>query len=414
MPSFSMPNESPRPVYDPDHSGTRTDPFPLFERLRAEDPVHWSPVLKSWVLTRYEDCRLALTSPSLSAERVRAFLARRSGDPADLAALRDQMDRWMVFRDPPDHTRLRGLVNRAFTPQAVAARAPAIASLVDELLAPLAERDGFDLIADFAEPLPAYVIMDMLGVPRADLRAVRRWSDELALFVGAARGTGEARYDRAEDGAKQLAEYFRGLVAERRAGPADDLTTAMLKAREAGEALDDEEVVATAVLLLFAGHETTTHLIGNGMLHMLGQREPWRRLVADPTLAAPAVEECLRFEGPIGAIGRVVAAPIEIGGQPMREGERVFALLNAGNRDPAVFPEADRFDIERNPNRHLTFGHGIHFCLGAPLARLEGEIALGRLARAFPDLAVVSRNTDWVDSLVLRGLLSLPVVRDRG
>lgn len=188
----------------------------------------------------------------------------------------------------------------------------------------------------------------------------------------------------------------------------------MLEAREAGEALDGEEVVATAVLLLFAGHETTTHLIGNGMLHMLGRREPWRRLVADPTLAASAVEECQRFEGPIGAIGRVVAASIEIGGQPMREGERVFALLNAGNRDPAIFPEADRFDIERNPNRHLTFGHGIHFCLGAPLARLEGEIALGRLARAFPDLAVVRRNTDWVDLLVLRGLLSLPVIRDRG
>lgn len=174
------------PVYDPDDASTRGNPFPLFDRLRSMDPVHWSPVLKSWILTRYEDCRLALMSPALSAERVRAFLARRSGDPADLAQLRDQMDRWMVFRDPPDHTRLRGLVNRAFTPQAVAARAPAIASLVDELLAPLADRRRFDLIADFAEPLPAYVIMDMLGVPRADLRAVRRWSDELALFVGAA------------------------------------------------------------------------------------------------------------------------------------------------------------------------------------------------------------------------------------
>ncbi len=402
------------PVFDPDDAATRADPFPLFDRLRSKDPVHWSPVLKSWVLSRYEDCRLALTSPSLSADRVRAFLARRSGDPADLAALRDQMDRWMVFRDPPDHTRLRGLANRAFTPQAVAARAPAISALVDDLLAPLADRSHFDLIADFAEPLPAYVIMDMLGVPRADLRAVRRWSDELALFVGAARGTGEARYDRAEEGAKQLAQYFRGMVAERRNRPEDDLTTAMLRAREAGDEFDDEDVVATAVLLLFAGHETTTHLIGNGMLHMLGQGEPWRRLVAEPGLAESAVEECLRFEGPIGAIGRVVASPIEIGGRAMREGERVFALLNAGNRDPDFFPETDRFDIGRNPNRHLTFGFGIHFCLGAPLARLEGRIALQHLARRFPDLALDGRNTAWADSLVLRGLLTLPVVRRGG
>jgi cytochrome P450 len=398
-------------VYDPDDAATRADPFRLFERLRRDDPVHWSPVLKSWVLTRYEDCRLALTSPALSAERVRAFLARRGGDPGDLGLLRAQMDRWMVFRDPPDHTRLRGLVNRAFTPQAVAARAPAIAALVDELLEPLADRPGFDLIADFAEPLPAYVIMDMLGVPRAELRHVRRWSDELALFVGAARGTGESRYDRAEEGARRLADYFRDLVAERRRQPRDDLTTALLRAREAGEALDDEEVVATAVLLLFAGHETTTHLIGNGVLHMLRLGTPWRELAAGPAAAESTVEECLRYDGPIGAIGRVVAAPIAIGGRRLGEGERIFALLNAANRDPAAFADADRFDPRRSPNRHLTFGHGIHFCLGAPLARLEGRIALQQLARRFPRLALAGGAPDWVDSLVLRGLVRLPVLR---
>lgn len=399
------------PVYDPDDAAVRRDPFPLFDRLRDGDPIHWSPVLKSWVLTRYEDCRLALMSPSLSAERVRAFLARRESDPADLAALRAQMDRWMVFRDPPDHTRLRGLVNRAFTPQAVLARGPAIASLVDELLAPLADRPRFDLIADFAEPLPAYVIMDMLGVPRADLRSVRRWSDELALFVGAARGAGGGRYDRAEEGAHRLAEFFRALVAERRARPRDDLTTALIRAREAGGTLDDEEIVASTVLLLFAGHETTTHLIGNGMLHMLRLEAPWRRLVAAPAEAETAVEECLRFDGPIGAIGRVVAAPIEIGRRRLAEGERVFALLNAGNRDPEAFPAADQFDIGRNPNRHLTFGFGIHFCLGAPLARLEGRIALQQLARHFPRLALDDGDgPDWVDSLVLRGLRRLPVI----
>ncbi len=405
-----MADERGPPVFDPDDVAIRRDPFPLFARLRSEDPVHWSPILKSWVLTRYEDCRLALTSPSLSAERVRAFLARRDGDPADLAALRAQMDRWMVFRDPPDHTRLRGLANRAFTPQAVLARGPAIATLVDELLAPLADRRRFDLIADFAEPLPAYVIMDMLGVPRADLRSVRRWSDELALFVGAARGAGGGRYDRAEEGAHRLAEFFRALVAERRARPQDDLTTALIRASDAGETLDEEEIVATAVLLLFAGHETTTHLIGNGMLHMLGIGTPWRHLVEAPVAAETAVEECLRYEGPIGAIGRVVAAPIEIGGRRLAEGERVFALLNAGNRDPDAFPAADHFDLGRNPNRHLTFGFGIHFCLGAPLARLEGKIALQQLARRFPGLELDDQDEpDWVDSLVLRGLRRLPV-----
>ena len=170
-------------------------------------------------------------------------------------------------------------------------------------------------------------------------------------------------------------------------------------------------MVATAVLLLFAGHETTTHLIGNGMLHMLRLGEPWRPLVETPSLAEAAVEECLRFEGPIGAIGRVVASPIDIGQRRLAEGERVFALLNAGNRDPDFFPEADHFDIGRNPNRHLTFGHGIHFCLGAPLARLEGRIALQHLARRLPDLTLDDAGPAWADSLVLRGLLNLPVRR---
>ncbi len=401
-------------VFDLGNPATNADPFPEFARLRAEDPVHWSPAMKAWIVTRYADVKqVALNNRQISADRLTPFFKTNPEyQKGSIESLVRYLNHWMVFRDPPDHTRLRRLFNKAFTPTSVENLRPNIEDIVSHLIdgmqAKVRRGETVDYIADFAYPLPASVIMDLLGVPRADLERVKVWSDDIALFIGTAQVAGN-KYLRAEAGAKAMSDYFRALVEARTAQPQDDMISQLVLARDDRDALSTDEIIGTCILLLFAGHETTTNLIGNGFLHAMRNRCEWERLVADSSLAPTAIEEFLRYDGPSGALARVAAADLEMGGKTIREGQRVFAFMNSANRDPEAFEDAERFDIGRAQNPHLTFGHGIHFCLGAPLARLEAQVAAVRLAERLPDIRLCGGEPEWHDSLILRGVKSLPV-----
>jgi len=402
-------------VFDIGDPETNASPFAAFELLRETDPVHWSPALQAWVLTRYDDVkRVALNNDHISANRLTPFFASVKAESRDkVANLMRYLNHWMVFRDPPDHTRLRKLFNKVFTGRSVEALRPNTESVVAFLLDAMEEKawrgEPLDWIRDFAYPMPATVIMDLLGVPRQDLMEVKEWSDEIALFIGSSSSVGD-KYVRAEAGAKAMAGYFRAIVEARTAAPGDDLISHLVLARDEREVLTTDEVIGTCIMLLFAGHETTTNLLGNGFYYTLKHREQWERLLADPALVDTAVEEWLRYDGPSAALARVVAADHDFGGKPLTKGQRVFAFMNAANRDPRQFDAPDRFDVGRSPNPHLTFGHGIHFCLGAALARLEGQIALRRVLERFPGLHLATDEVAWQDSLILRGIKSIPVM----
>ena len=401
-------------VFDLGNPATNANPFPEFARLRAEEPVHWSPAMKAWIVTRYADVKqVSLNNKQISADRLMPFFKTNPEyQKGTIDSLVRYLTHWMVFRDPPDHTRLRRLFNKAFTPTAVENLRPnvedIVALLIDGMEAKAKRDEPVDYIADFAYPLPASVIMDLLGVPRAELEVVKVWSDEIALFIGTAQVAGN-KYLRAESGAKAMSAYFRTLVEDRTREPRADMISQLVLARDDRDALTTDEIIGTCILLLFAGHETTSNLIGNGFLYSMKNRDQWERLVADPALAATAVEEFLRYDGPSGALARVAAADVEMGGKTIREGQRVFAFMNSANRDPEAFEDAERFDIGRAQNPHLTFGHGIHFCLGAPLARLEAQIAAVRLSERLARISLSGGEPDWHDSLILRGVKSLPV-----
>ncbi len=397
--------------YDPRRPEVIANPFPIFAELRERDPVHWSEVLGGWVLTRYRDVRQALNDPRFSADRITPFRDHLERDArAQVGELLKTLGMWAVFNDPPAHTRRRGLLNKAFTPRAVMALRPMIERIVAHLISRVAGRGEMDLIAAFAYPLPASVIAGMIGVPIEDLDRFKTWSDEIAAFVGSALATPDKR-ERGERGVREMSAYFRGIIAEHRKQPKDDILSALLAVEEAGSGLSEDELVASCILLLFAGHETTTNLIGNGMLALLRHPEAQAALGRDGGLAASAVEEMLRYDGPTQAMTRIALEDLRLDeATPLiRMGDRVFALLNAANRDPRVFADPDRFDVTRGDSRHLSFGFGVHFCLGAPLARLEGQIAVKALVESLPALALAVDEPDWSDSLVLRGVKALPV-----
>ncbi len=403
-------------LYDPREAETTADPYAVFKTLRATDPVHWSPVLRGWVLTRYADVRAALFDPRLSADRITPFVNSLSPEKREyLSGLERVLTRWAVFVDPPAHTRLRALINKAFTPRAIAGLAGMIRETVDGLIDDFIARtaqDGqgrIDLIADFSYPLPALVIARILGVPDEDIVLFKGWSDDLAAFVGSAQATPD-KYERAARGAAEMDTYFRAIVRDRRANPPrGDVIGALVAAEEAGRALSEDELVGTAVLVLFAGHETTANLIGNGMIALLRQPDALQRLRDHPGLAESAVEELLRIDAPAASVTRVARADMVLGGRAIRAGDRLFLMINAANRDPAVFPDPDRLDLARNPNPHVAFGYGPHYCVGAPLARLEAQIAFERLLARLKHIALADERLEWSDNLVLRGVKQLPL-----
>ena len=396
-------------AYRPDDPDVLADPFPIYRRLQDEDPAHWSPHLRAWVLTRYEDVKAAcLDLAGLSSDRLTPFFAA-SPEASRMAALQACLTRWMVFRDPPDHTRLRRLAARVFNVRSIQALKPGIESTTQWLLERIGERETFDFVGEFASPLPALVIMDMLGVPRGELPRLKELSDEMALFIGSAREA-RGKYDRAEQATREMMEFFGTLVSARRAEPRRDLLSALVHLEDEGERLSEEELVAMCVLLLFAGHETTAHHISNGLLALLRFPAELERLRNDPPLAPAAVEELLRYDGPIGAQVRIVQVERTLHGRKLKAGDRVFLMMNAANRDPRAFPDPHRLDLTRHGVPHLTFGFGAHLCLGFPLARLEGQVALPAVLARWKKIAIADdKPLRWVDSMVLRGVHELPV-----
>ena len=395
--------------YKPNDPAVLADPFPLYARLRDEDPAHWSPRLKAWVLTRYEDVKRVCLDSTMSSDRLRPFFATLPPPEASkIAELARYLTLWMVFRDPPEHTRLRRLAARVFNVRSINALRPNIESLTAWLLERLAERKEFDFIGDFAMPLPALVIMDMLGAPREELARLKRLSDEMALFIGSARDAPE-KYERAGAATREMADLFRELITARRAAPQRDLLSELVALDDGGDRLSDDELVATCILLLFAGHETTTHHLANGLRALLRFPAELDKLRANPALAPAAVEELLRYDGPIGAQVRIVQEAQTLHGKALKPGERVFLLMNAANRDPRAYANPERLDLSRNGVPHLTFGFGAHICLGFPLARLEGQVALPAVLARWRRLELASEAIEWMDSMVLRGMKAMPL-----
>ena len=375
----------------------RENPYPLYQYLLARAPVQWNEVLHAWTLARYADVLNTLTDDRFSVDR------RNS----DLDVEVRNIARSMLVSDPPDHTRLRALVQKAFTPRMVEQLRPRIIAIVGELLDRIAQRDGVcDLITDLASPLPVVVIAELLGVPAEDRVKFHDWSGMLAASLDPL--VSEAIAGRVREAREGLHAFLRDIIALRRREPRADLISALVAVEERGDVLSEPELVVMCTLLLIAGHETTVNLIGNGMQALLHHPDQLSGLRADPRLLPSAVEELLRFDSPVQLTGRIATQQLEIDGHVISQGEWVLPLLGAANHDPAQFPDPETLDISRAPNNHVAFGRGIHFCLGAPLARLEGQIAIGALVRRFPNLTLAGEPVRR-DQITLRGLASLPV-----
>ena len=383
------------------------DPHPLFLKMRKERPIHWSSRYRAWIVTRHSDVLRGLRDPGLSSDRIGSLLDSAPPESASRKAL-ELLSDWMVFKDPPVHTRLRKLISKSFTSRAVSHIQERIEEIVSELLDRCEERGRFDLVEDIAFPLPTMVIAELLGAPASDRARFRTWSDEISPVVFGSFDSA-ARRASAEGAILNFADYFSNLVSRYEANPSDNLITALIDARDSRDALSHDEVIATCMLLLFAGHETTTNLIGNGTYHLLTHPEQLRRLRKDPLLAASAVEETLRFDGPSKIIVRLAAQRLEYGDAVFQPGQRVFLVQSSANRDEDVFLRPDEFDIGRSPNPHIGFGYGIHFCLGAPLARSEATAVYSNLFKRFPSLSLLDGEVPWEPVLLSRGVLSVPV-----
>jgi len=395
--------------YNPFVPEVHANPYPLYRQLREQDPVHWSPLLEAWILTRYDDVLEVLKHPRFSADRRRArnrFVQAAMEQQAQAGPFAQAQT--MLSSDPPQHTRLRGLVSKAFTFKAIEAMRPHIQEIVDDLLERVQDKGRMDAIWDLGYPLPVIVIAEMLGVPPEQRDTFKRWSDDIVATLGGPLVAPEVQ-ERGRKSVEEMGAYFRSIIAERRKQPKDDLLSGLIAAEERGEALSEEELLATCILLLAAGNETTTNLIGNGTLALLRNPDQLALLREHPELVESAVEEFLRYDGPVQGTGRVAMEEIEIGGQVINEGQIAFTMLAAADRDPAVFADPDTLDITRQENRHIAFGYGIHFCLGAPLARAEAQIAFATMLRRLPELRLDAGEPQWSGTFILRGLKSLPV-----
>ena len=382
------------------------DPHGLVETFRDEAPVRRAVAprgLKFWLVTGHDDVRAVMTDPRLSkdSKRIRELFERHNGTQA--VAFSQSLAAHMLNTDPPDHTRLRKLVNKAFTPRAVARLRPRIEAITAGLLDRMADAGAVDLLDAFAFPLPITVICELLGVPEADRDAFQGWSNTIVSV---------SPTEEIQQASVAMSGFLTSLISAKRAEPSDDLLSDLVHASDEGDSLSPTELVSMAFLLLLAGHETTVNLIGNGMLALLREPDQLAALHADPALLPGAIEEFLRYDGPVNlATMRFTTEPVELGGVTIPEGEFVMVSLLAANRDKRRFADPDTFDVTRQPGGNLAFGHGIHYCVGAPLARLEAEIAVGMLVRRFPRLRLDGEPQDlrWRHSTLMRGLETLPV-----
>jgi cytochrome P450 len=394
----------------------KADPFPFYARLRAEAPVFRVTLpdrQTAWLITRYDDVAQALKDERLAKDRHKALTPGQMAKQPWVPAMFRPLERNMLDLDPPDHTRLRTLVHKAFSPKLIEGMRPRVERLTGELLDAAVARGRMDLIHDYALVVPTTIIAEMLGVPVADRHKFHRWSTALLGVSASSWGMFLAIFP-----VWRFLRYVRNLLRERKARPRDDLISALTQAEEAGQHLSEDEQLAMVFLLLIAGHETTVNLIGSGTLALLQHPDQLARLRDDPALIRPAVEELLRYTSPVEtATERFAREAVTVAGVTIPQGSLVFAVLASANRDERQFPDPDRLDLTREPNRHLAFGLGVHFCLGAALARLEGQIAIQALLRRAPGLrlAAPAESLRWRRGLVLRGLEALPVtLTERG
>ena len=393
------------------------NPYPALARLRQGPPVQWNESVSAWCVFPYKEVRAAYREPNLSSDRIRPFARHAGGGNPDIAYLGACIGLWMVFNDPPVHTRLRKLVQMAFLPQAIEALRPVISEQTDRLLAGLVRKGAeADFIRDFAYPLPANVIADMLGVPAPDVDQLKAWSDELARFVLTTRAD-PGKYGPAAAALRQMNDYFGRHIAERRARPGEKIIDRLIAAHDGDDLLTLEELLASCILLLFAGHETTTHFFSSGLRALHGHPDQLRLMherSGDPAVVRNAVNEMLRWDGPIIAISRVASAPLELAGTPIGAGERVYIFAAAANRDGNVFLDAESFDITRpDAARMITFGFGLHTCLGLHLAWLEGEVAWPRILQALSGWRIAPHEPEFTSTLVVRGVKRLPLTPSR-
>jgi len=382
------------------------NPYPLYHRLRSEDPVHWDRFLHTWVVTRYADVVTVLQY--FSAVRTPTPEQLTALGLSSLAPLAEVLVRQMLFMDPPAHGRIRGLAAKAFTPRRVETLRSHIQDITDSLLNAVQARGHMNVIEDLAYPLPAIVTAEMLGLPTSDWKQLTQWSADCAEALGN-RQHDPDHAPRVLRSLGEACEYFRAEAREHREHPREDLISALLTAEQDGDSLSEEEVVANSIMLMTGGQETTTNLIGNGLLTLLRRPDQLEKLRADHSLIPSAIEELLRYESPIQYTSRLAPDNVQMGGKTIRKGQAVFAMMGAANRDPERFPDPDRLDICRQDNRHLAFAWAAHFCFGAPLARLEGEIAFETILQRMPNLRLEPGPVTWRENLGFRGLTALPV-----
>ncbi|HSF32281.1 MAG TPA: cytochrome P450 [Candidatus Tectomicrobia bacterium] len=384
------------------------DPYPTYAKLRRRDPVHWNTLGRSWVISRYRDVDIILRDHMRFSNdtRYRRPSRRNAQPPATLPRGLS-----MLFLDPPDHTRLRALVQQGFTPRAIEALAPRIRQIAAHLLDQTVDLTAFEVMESLARPLPLIVMAELLGIPTEERPQFQTWSRQRARALEPTMTIRERA--EAEQAAHALDTYFLGLMKQRREQPRDDLISALVAVEAAGDKLTEDELVAMLRLLLVAGNETTTNLIGNGLYALLQHPDQLQLLRADPSLLTGAVEELLRYDAPVQVDGRTALADMEVGGRRIQKGQGVLLLIGSANRDPEAFDHPDQLDITRQGPNHLTFGRGIHHCLGAPLARLEARIVFETLLERFGQMRLGVANPPFRDNVVLRGLQELPIRTER-
>ena len=413
----------------------RSNPYPFYKQLREQDPVHWDEEMEFWVLSRFDDIASLYTDDRFSRAQglMRGFERLSKEDRQIAQPVYHSFSKTVFYADPPYHTHLRGLMNHAFTPRRVEQLRPYIQEIVDDLLDVAQVRGEMDIVQDLAYPVPVMVIAELLGLPASDRARFKGWSDDLFAILGTVRHKSQHLLERAAQSLSEMTEYVGRLSQARRENPQDDLLSALLASTDeeyqsyhhdlpsqpptgelvhepqAFSTLSQEELVANINILLSTGHETTTHLIGNGLLALLQHPEQKRKLHEHPALLPAAIEEVMRYDNPVQITYRSVLADAEINGKLIRKGELVNTIIGAANRDPLRYANPDSFDITRNEGRHLGFGLGIHFCIGAPLVRLEAEIAFETILRRFPNLQLATESLDWQEHPIFRGLRSLPV-----
>jgi cytochrome P450 len=399
-------------IYDPSDAATLRNPHAIFARLRAEDPVHWSDPMQAWIVTRYDLAgEVLIDAATYSAERLGTVRKHLPTQTQDIATqILRWLSHWMVFRDPPDHTRLRRHMNKVMNLPVFEALRSSIRQIAGMLLDDMPRGEAVNVLPAFSIQLPGMVIMDLMGVPRNRLLEVKSWSDDMMLFIGSARGVPD-KYERARRGAVAMAALFQGMIEERRAAPRDDMLSQLILSEAGGQRLNDDELIGSLMMVLNGGHETTANLINNSLLAMAHNPDQVAALRQNPDGMARAVDEFLRYDSPVLSIGRVVGKETILGGKQLSPGERIFAMLVAANRDGDVFANPDALDLTRNPNPHMAFGKGHHFCLGTPLARIEGQVAMECIMERFSRIELVEPVEDipWINSMVTRGPTRLPM-----